>query len=210
MQRRNWMAAAMALSALSLSAAATEADEIALPDGIVYGLFDIEDGIVSAGDDVTVIARLDGLETAIALYQMGENPTAGNHFVLRFPYNLLADGKAPGSHSARAGQVASIYLKIGRNPERYVTQVVVPESGEITQATLPDHVPGVSPAPNDVASSDTAPNACGLDSGACGATGLFNLCLMWLGLGHMRKRRIASTSPMGRGTQARPQPGADA
>lgn len=67
------------------------------PDNILYGM--------TAAGTVTVSLKINGIQ--IASYTMGENPNAGDFYVLRIPMDAL-DPAEPGT--AREGDVGYIYV----------------------------------------------------------------------------------------------------
>jgi len=106
---------AIIVSALLLLAG-TAYGKIPEPDNIIYGL--------AREDTVTMSLRVGGEE--LAAYTMGENPDAGNYYVLRVPMDS-ADPQEPGT--ARPGDQAEIFI----NGESFpVATVWLGERGTIT------------------------------------------------------------------------------
>ena len=91
--------------------------EIPRPDGIVYGTLGSGLGDASAMQDVVVFARTAGSGVPLAAYRMGDQPTAGDRYVLRFAHLVSENGVTPTSDSAKAGQQVRIYVKQGNGPE---------------------------------------------------------------------------------------------
>lgn len=80
------------------------------PDTIFYGELYINGKLVTAADDVTVSAKLNGVE--VAKYKMGSNIQVGNNFLLRIPMQSTDDG-AIDPLKAKVGDSIQIYVKQG-------------------------------------------------------------------------------------------------
>ncbi len=90
------------------------------PDNIIYGI---------AGDGVaTVTLEVNGQQ--VASYSMGENPDAGEFYILRVPIDSL-DPQEP--DSARPGDEADIFINYGTAP---VVTVTIGERGTIQKVHL--------------------------------------------------------------------------
>ncbi|UCC32292.1 MAG: hypothetical protein JSU86_08420, partial [Phycisphaerales bacterium] len=169
--------------------------DIPRPDAVFYGVVRIDGAPVSATDDLTLVARLEGRDTPIAVYRMGAQPTAGDRYVLWIPQAVQEDGKNPSPDSPRAGQVAKIFVRQGSAPELFVTDAVVPASGEVQQLDL--SVSGAELAAQAVPDADPA-GACGQGGGLCGAMGMISLGLTFCGLAQMKHRQIRRRRNQGR------------
>jgi len=73
------------------------------PDNIIYG--------IARHDAVTITLRID--DQTIASYTMGDNPDAGEFYILRVPMDAI-DPIAPGS--ARPDYEADLYVNDGQAP----------------------------------------------------------------------------------------------
>ena len=78
------------------------------PDNIVYGIMPAENSLFSLQINGEVIAQ----------YSRGENPNAGEFFILRVPMDSL---DPPEASTARTGDQASLYLDAGTAAEVIVT-----------------------------------------------------------------------------------------
>jgi hypothetical protein len=107
------------ITALGMLAAGEGAAKLPEPDNIVYGL--------TRDDTVSVSLRVQGIP--IASYTMGQNPDAGDFYVLRIPMDAL-DPAAPGT--ARPGDLGT--LLVNGEPAAHIT---LGERGTIYRYDLP-------------------------------------------------------------------------
>ena len=106
------------------------------PDAILYGTVWIDGNPVGEGDNVTVTARVDEASDAIATYHMGDNPAAGDSYVLRLRLESLADGSAQSDNAALIGQTARISVQQGTGPEALVALFTIGDRGQIMNRDL--------------------------------------------------------------------------
>ena len=158
-------------------------DEISMPDSIVYGSVSFGDAPVTSTDAVTVFALVEGMSQPVAVSRMGTNPTIGDRYMLQFPHFFLPDGQADG-HAAIDSQVAEVYVKRSGGSPQFVTAVAVPRSGNVLELNLHSAKSELSAPPSG------SPNLCGAGVGGCGAFGLLNTSLMFLGLAGMKRQCI--------------------
>ncbi len=106
------------------------------PDAILYGTVTINGTVQAALDDVTIIARIDGVPDPIGQYHMGDNSSAGDRYVLRMRLESLADGSTQSDNTALVGQTARIYAQQEDDPEQHVTDFVITEPGLVRELNL--------------------------------------------------------------------------
>ncbi len=92
---------------------------IPLPDAVLYGRVFLDGVAATAQDDVTVIARVDGVPDPVGRFRVGESSVVGR-YVLRIRLESLADGSEQSDNAARVGQTANIFVKQGDEPEEQV------------------------------------------------------------------------------------------
>jgi hypothetical protein len=155
------------------------------PDGVLHGT--LGTAAPSAEDEPTqlVLARPASGDPPLAAYQLGGQPSAGEHYVLRFPYVLEADGKTPAVGSAKTGQAVKIYVKRGDGPEVFVTSARVPASGDVVRLDLDVSADALAGR----ASPGASGGLCGSGAGLCGATGMICLALTMGELVRLKVRR---------------------
>jgi len=146
----------------------TKGADIALPDGLLHGVVNVDGTAVPSTEDLTIFATAEGQEEPIAAYRMGDLPAAGDRYVLRFQYSLLEDGQTPSAASAQAGQVVRVYAKRSDGSNVLVADAVVPASGEAQEL-------GLSASGADLDAGQEAPSAGKRNrhrEGLCGLLGL--------------------------------------
>ena len=156
--------------------------DIPVPDAMVWGQVQVGELPATATDDVTVIARVARLDVPIATYRMGDIPTAGDRYVLRVPYAVQDDGHTPSAKMGRAGELAEIHIKVGSGPEQYVTDVVLPPSGDVKQLNLRETADTVQ-ANRELGDV----GVCGTGAAECGAVSLISMWIMFCGLAQMKR-----------------------
>lgn len=129
------------------------------PDNIIYGLLPTENSRISLQVNGEVIAQ----------YTLGDNPAAGQHFVLRVPIDSFDPQE---SDTTRPGDQAMLYLDAEPSP---VEMVVIGERGTIQRIFLPntpidtdndgiedsdDNCPGVANSDQDDANANNIGDAC--------------------------------------------------
>jgi len=168
-----------------LMSAAVDAD-IAQPDAIVYGTLRIDGEVASAIEAYTVVARVGGIGDPVSVYRMGDNPAAGDRYVLHIPHAVQADGRMPSTSTPQAGALADIYVIDNTNGnEVHAGSVEVPASGKTLQLDL-------AVSSQDLyagyALNNSSGNGCSSGGGTCGAVGVISPLLMLCGLVRMRLR----------------------
>ncbi len=113
------------------------------PSALLYGTISIDGLPVSAADDVTVIARVDGVLDAVGSYHMGDNPGASGQctdgadcYALRLRLENLADGSSQSDDAALVSQTAHIYVQDGAGPELLAAEFVITDRGMIENVDL--------------------------------------------------------------------------
>lgn len=167
-----------------LMSTAVDAD-IAQPDAIVYGALRIDGEVASAIEAYTIVARVEGFEDPVSVYRMGDNPAAGDRYVLHIPHAVQADGRTPSAGTPKAGALAKIYVIDGNGAEMHAGDVEIPASGKTQQLDL--SVSSRDPYAGH-ALNNSSGNGCGSGGGMCGAVGVISPLLMLCGLVRMRLR----------------------
>ena len=86
---------------------------VPLPDAILYGRITINGQLITASDDVTVIARVDGVANPIGSYKMGQLSPPGDHYVLRNRLEAAVAGSPASTNAAEIGQTAHLFVRQG-------------------------------------------------------------------------------------------------
>lgn len=115
---------------IAVTSIATMQAGIPEPDMTLFGEISVAGSAVGAQDEVSVIARVDGNPSSlVGAYKMGDNPQAGDYYVLRVRLESPADGSEQSNNAALIGQTVNIYLKTSQYLELLVGSVTVTESG---------------------------------------------------------------------------------
>lgn len=142
--------------------------------------------LIKAGEDYTILARVAGFQDAVAVYRMGDNPTAEDHYILHIPQAFEPDGMTASAKTPTAGAKAEIFVSQAGGEPVYAGEVEIPVSGQVRQRDL-------SLPTEDAAAGQALPDAdtggCGTGGGTCGAVGVISPILMMCGLIQMRTRR---------------------
>ncbi len=158
--------------------------DIPRPDAIVFGELRIAGELITATDSYTIVARVAGFEDPVAVYRMGDNPTAGDRYILHIPQALQPDGKTASAETPMAGAQAEIYVTgASGNPVR-AGDVEIPASGEVRQLDL-----YLSSADENAGRVLNDENGSSCGAGTCGAVGSISPILLLCGLVQMRTRR---------------------
>ncbi|MGD2109040.1 MAG: hypothetical protein PVI86_06575 [Phycisphaerae bacterium] len=178
------MNARFLISGLVLAVGAAVRADIPQPDAIVYGTLHVGGTQVNAGEDYTILARAAGFEDPVAVYRMGDNPTAADHYVLHIPQAVEAAGMTASAKTPAAGVTARIFVTYAGGEPIDAGTVEIPVSGKVRRLD-------VSLSSEDVAASRavTDTGGCGSGGGTCGAVGVISPILMMCGLIQMRTRR---------------------
>jgi len=115
---------------------------IPLPDVILYGQVFIDRTLQRAADDISVIARVDGVSDPVGSYHLGDNSNAGDHYVLRIRVESLADGSSQSRNAALVGQTVHIFVRKGIGPEQRFADYVIPGQGHSQYMDLGAHLRG--------------------------------------------------------------------
>ena len=125
--------AAALIAAALVSAAQAGIPE---PDAVLFGTVTVDGRLVTADDDVMVIARVGGVPKPAGTYTMGERESAGDNYVLRIRCESLVDGSAQSDDAALIGQTAVIYVKVGRGAEKRAASFRISERGIAKEGDL--------------------------------------------------------------------------
>lgn len=112
------------------------------PNIIVYGQV-LTNGIAATdADNVVVTVRIQGQSGDLATTRIGDDPNAGNHFVLRVPMENLVDGAQPRSGFVRAGDVVQLFVSRNGQTETLERTLTVDERGQTIYTDLGDRLFG--------------------------------------------------------------------
>ena len=104
---------------------------------VLYGTITVNGRIRTVSDNIVVVARIEGSpETIIGSCHLGDNPRAGDHYVLRIRAESLADGSTVSKGAALKGENVKLFVKMGNGPENYVATVNFKKQGALTQLDL--------------------------------------------------------------------------
>jgi hypothetical protein len=130
------------------------------PDNIVYGLLP---------DTATTISmQVNG--TVISQYTRGDNPDAGDFFVLRVPIDSM-DPQTAGT--ARPGDNGAIYLDAATDP---VTTVTIGERGTVQRIYLPGTPPPDTDGDGVADADDNCPGIANADQEDTNGNGIGDAC----------------------------------
>ncbi len=100
------------------------------PDMTLFGEVSVSGRPIGAHDDVSIIARVSGdPNSLVGAYRMGDNPMAGDYYVLRIRLESLADGSSQSPNAALIGQMVDIFVKTSYYVEVPAGSVTIHESG---------------------------------------------------------------------------------
>ena len=100
------------------------------PDMTLFGEVTVGDRPIGEHDNVSIIARVSGdPNSLVGAYRMGDNPTAGDYYVLRIRLESLADGSSQSPNAALIGQMVDIFIKTSGYLELPAGSVTIHESG---------------------------------------------------------------------------------
>ena len=172
------------MTTVVLAMAVTVQADIPRPDAIVFGTLTVGETTVGADENYTVVARVSGFDDPVAVYRMGDNPTAGDHYILHIPQAFEADGVTPSVLKPVAGAIAEIHVVDPEGQSVLAGSVEIPVSGTTlaydVSLTAQDEPAGQT-------LNETSGTNCG--AGTCGAVGVVCPLLLMCGLVHMRIRR---------------------
>ncbi len=138
--------ASLSVVVLSLCFLAEARAGIPQPSVILYGGITIEEVPVTAEDDVTVVAHVDGVVDPIGSYTMGDDPAAGDLYVLQVRVESLADGGI--KTGAEIGDTVWIHVQYDTS-DRRAAEVVITDRGMLIPLDLEVSAcpPSSQPAP---------------------------------------------------------------
>jgi hypothetical protein len=100
------------------------------PDMTLFGEVTVGGKAIGAHDNVSIIARVNGdPNSLVGAYRMGDNPMAGDYYILRIRLESLADGSSQSANAALIGQTVNIFAKTSYYVEVPAGSVTVYESG---------------------------------------------------------------------------------
>ncbi|MHC4154885.1 MAG: hypothetical protein ACYST6_08195 [Planctomycetota bacterium] len=101
------------------------------PDIILFGELTVGGQPQGAHDNVSIIARVSGDPNSfVGAYQMGDNPLAGDYYILRIRHESLADGSLlPSDNAALIDETVDIFVKPADYLEVYAASVLVEARG---------------------------------------------------------------------------------
>ncbi|MHC4211792.1 MAG: hypothetical protein ACYSWP_00330 [Planctomycetota bacterium] len=102
------------------------------PDMTVFGEVSVGAQTQGAHDNVSIVARVSGEPNSfVGAYQMGDNPSAGDHYVLKIHLESLADGSSQSANAALIGQTVDIFVRPTAYSEVLATSVTVGGRGQV-------------------------------------------------------------------------------
>jgi hypothetical protein len=122
----------LSVACIVLSAATCDVEaRLSEPPNVFYGLAAI-DGVRVTAADAGVVVRLRVDDALIASYVMGEDPPAGDRYVLKVPVDSF-EPRQPGT--ARVGDVGTIFLEVD-GVETEVAMVNIEDRGRVTELDI--------------------------------------------------------------------------
>lgn len=117
---------------------------IPIPGVVLYGPVFIDQQYQEPEDEVTVVARVDGVDNPVGSYHLGDTARADGFYVLRIRLRSSADGSSqdPGDNFALVGQTVHLLTQQGSGDEQPVMDFVIGAQGHIQYLELGAHVPG--------------------------------------------------------------------
>lgn len=106
------------------------------PSVVLHGTIIVDGRIILRTDDVTVLARVPGISESIGTYVMGNNPRAGDDYVLRLRVESFFDGGPQSDDATVVGQTATISVRVANGPERFAREFDILASGMIENIEL--------------------------------------------------------------------------
>jgi hypothetical protein len=108
------------------------------PDAILYGCVNLTGVRQTTADNVTVFATLGAAtDPKVGSYKLGDNPAAGDRYVLRIKLETPVEGSPLSSDAASIGQTARIFAQKGGNPPQELARFRVRDRGVIDRLSLP-------------------------------------------------------------------------
>ncbi len=109
---------------------------IMLPDVVLHGRVNVNCRTATAADDMTVLARIDGVSDPVGQYRMGGRASIGDRYALRIRLESGADGSAQSNNAARVGDTVHIFVKQGGGAEQAVADYAITEIGAVVRLNL--------------------------------------------------------------------------
>lgn len=106
------------------------------PDMIFYGTVEIGGVAVTALESHAIIARISGTSTDVGIYNMGDNPNAGNNYVLRVKLEDISDLSQQSENTAIIGQSIEIFIRQPGGQELLAETVTITDRGQIQELNL--------------------------------------------------------------------------
>jgi hypothetical protein len=100
------------------------------PDMTLFGEVWVGGQAQGAHDNVSIIARVSGDPNSfVGGYQMGDNPLAGDYYVLKIRLESLADGSSQSASAALIGQTVDVFVKPADYLEVHAASVLIGARG---------------------------------------------------------------------------------
>jgi hypothetical protein len=107
------------------------------PDMTLFGQVWVGGELQDAQDNVRIIARVeDDPNSLVGAYHMGDNPLAGDYYILRIRLESLADNNPQSNNKALIGQTVDISVRQATYPEVQATSVTVTGAGAVQYTNL--------------------------------------------------------------------------
>ncbi|MFQ5495918.1 MAG: hypothetical protein ACE5EX_11120 [Phycisphaerae bacterium] len=110
------------------------------PDAVLYGNIRLDGLPVAATDDVTVVARVDGVAEPVGRYKMGSSSVAGNLYVLRVRIDAAVAGSPVGANAAQLGQTVALSVQRGAGAETFIREYRIGRIGALQRLDLDNAV----------------------------------------------------------------------
>ncbi len=107
------------------------------PSMVFYGTIQLGSQFVTASDDITVIARVQGMsQSLVGSYAMGDNANAQDNYVLPVRLETLLIGNTQSQKAAQIGQNIEFYLRLSDGTEYFAGRFNGLERGGVEQLNL--------------------------------------------------------------------------
>jgi len=106
------------------------------PDVTRYGALTMDGQTIHAADDVSVVARVNGIANPVGTYHMGDNPGAGDRYLLRVRLESLQPGLTRTGNAALVGDTVKVLVKRGSEAEALAGEFVITDRGEVLEQNL--------------------------------------------------------------------------
>jgi len=117
------------------------------PDMTLFGEVSVGGQTQGAHDNVSIIARVSGDPNSfVGAYRMGDNPLAGDYYILKIRLESLADGSSQSANAALIGQMVDIFVKSAGYLEVFAASVTVEGRGIVQYLDLSINAPTYSAA----------------------------------------------------------------